>query len=225
VNHENWSSWEAETDHNLLGYNFGPNPESCLDAIRQDRGGYGHTIAHRMDLTSEDIVLDIGSGCGFVGRSIAPKVKKLYCADMSRSFLGFCQRELAEFANVDCQLIDYADFASLAGNGINRVYSTAVWIHFNFYDMFHYLTALRELLPIGGTVYFDYCDAEYLPGPDQRAFKDHAAGYKADRSTIQTLLQFNSLAAVKKALEMTGFSFDAVWDTYQDCRSVLASKR
>jgi SAM-dependent methyltransferase len=228
VQDNDWSSWESQTDHNLLvkcvGYDFGPNPEQRLDDIREARGGYGYTVAKRMKLSGDDIVLDIGSGCGFVGRTIAPYVKALYCTDLSSSFLGFCERELAEFPNVKCQLVTYANFTLLHGKGINRVYSTAVWIHFNFYDMYHYLTALNALLPVGGTLYFDYCDAEFLPGPDHPAFKAHAAGYKANRSAIQTLLQFNSLAAVKKALKMTGFTLDELWNTHLDCRSVLARK-
>jgi hypothetical protein len=224
-----WADWESrDDDHNLLvkcvGYNYGPHPEQCLSQVRADRGGYGDTVAYRMRLNKEDSVLDLGSGCGFVGRAIAPQVKMLHCCDLSRSFLGFCRRELAEFANVECHLIGYADFSALREMGINKVYSTAVWIHFNFYDMVHYLTALRDLLPGGGSLYFDYADAEYLCDLDDPAFKQHAAGYRSDRTTIQTLLAYNSLPAVARALSLTGFSLEAVWNTWRDCRSVLAHK-
>jgi cyclopropane fatty-acyl-phospholipid synthase-like methyltransferase len=223
-----WGQWESTNDHDLLvqcvGYNFGPNPEDRLPDIREARRGYGQSVAYRLMLTADDTVLDIGSGCGFVGRAIAPMVKALHCCDLSQSFLSFCQRELKEFTNVECHLITYADLSPLHGMGINKAYSTAVWIHFNFYDMFHYLTALSNLLPSGGMLYFDYCDAETLPGSEHRAFTEHASAYKADRTSIPALLQFNSLAAVEKALSMTGFTIDGIWNTWLECRSVLARK-
>ena len=226
---EDWNDWEAETDHSLLikcvGYNFGPNPETRLNDIREARGGYGWTVAHRMRLSKNDTVLDLGSGCGFVGRTIAPLVRHLHCADLSRSFLGFCERELAAFPNVTCHLISYADLSSLHSLGIGKVYSTAVWIHFNFYDLINYLTALNAILPIGGTVYFDYADPDGIDLETNEAFQAHAAGYRADRSRIVCLLNYNSREAVKVALDLTGFALDGWWRTHADCCSVLATKR
>jgi hypothetical protein len=73
---ETWRTWEAQSDHDLLvkcaGYQYGQRPEENLRAIRDARGGYGHTVGYRMRLGKDDIVLDLGSGCGFVGRTIAP---------------------------------------------------------------------------------------------------------------------------------------------------------
>jgi len=91
-------NWQFATDHYILvacvGYNFGPNPEEKLDDIRTSRGGYGDTVAKRLSLTPEDVVLDIGSGCGFVGRTIAPNVKHMHCVDLSPDFIGYCAKEL-----------------------------------------------------------------------------------------------------------------------------------
>lgn len=225
---EDWRDWEFETDHHILvgcvGYQFGEKPEENLPAIRAARGAYGHTVAYRMALKKSDIVMDIGSGCGFVGRSISPYVKQLYCADLSASFLNFCTRELADLPNVATQLITYADFTPLKGKGINRAYSTAVWIHFNFYDVYHYLKGLNAILPIGGTVYFDYADPDGIRLGEGNLFRDHSAGYKSDRSTIAIQLNYNSLDAIKAALDLTGFALDQWWRTDAECCSVLIRK-
>ncbi len=225
---EDWRDWEFESLHATLvacvGHQFGEQPEKNIDAIRSARGDYGDTVVHRLNLSSDDVVMDIGSGCGFVGRNIAPRVKKLFCVDLSKTFLQYCQHELAQFNNVECHLIDYADFSAVLGKGINKAYSTAVWIHFNFYDIYHYLTALNALLPVGGTVYFDYADPDGIKLGDGANFRAHSAGYRYDRSSIACCLNYNSRKAVQDALDLTGFKLVKWWRMEEDCCSVLVRK-
>jgi SAM-dependent methyltransferase len=220
-------NWEFKTDHDLLiacvGHNFGLRPEERLGDIRKDRGGYGWTVSKRMGLSRDDVVMDFGSGCGFVGRNIAPQIKALHCVDISPDFLGFCRRELAEFPNVECHLIDYADFSAVKDKGITRVYSTAVWIHFNFYDLYHHLTALAALLPRGGLLYFDYLDPEGLKVSDRRIFNEHACGYLHNR-LCNTLVTYHSLRSINALFDMTNFKLRKMWHTHQECYSVLVKR-
>ncbi len=221
-------NWEFKSDHDILvacvGYNFGAKPEEKLDEIRISRGGYGHTVAKRMRLGRDDIVMDIGSGCGFVGRTIAPQVRGLHCVDLSPDFLRYCEKELAEFDNVRCHLIDYADYSVVKDAGVNKVYSTAVWIHFNYYDFFHNLTALRDVLQKGGEIYLDYADPAGLKDGDGRIFGEHSRGYRANRESIFNLVQYNGESAVNAVLESTGFELVERWQTHAECFSVLARK-
>lgn len=223
---ENNLDWEYKSDHDILvacvGYNFGKNPEERLDEIRKTRGGYGWTVMDRMKLKAEDVVMDIGSGCGFVGRTIAPHVKALHCVDLSPDFLGYCSRELSGFENVSCHLIKYADFSPVAEAGINKVYSTAVWIHFNYYDLNHYLAALAETMVAGGEIYFDYADPEGIGDGDGRIFEEHYSTYRTNRATISNLVQYNGESAVRTALEKNGFKMKVRWQTGAECYSVLA---
>lgn len=221
-------NWQVGSEHEALiacvGQNFGPNPETKLDEIREDRGGYGHTIASRLGLTREDIVMDIGSGCGFVGRTIAPHVKRLYCVDISRQFIAYCANELQEFDNVECYLIRYADFKPVKDTKINRVYGSAVFIHFNYYDFYHYLKALNALLPLQGRVYFDYAEPEGIVDANSRIFASHADGYFYDRERIFTLVNYNSISALEVIFGHTGFALVERWQTHEDCFSVLIEK-
>lgn len=222
-------NWEFKSDHDILvacvGYNFGPKPEEKLEDIRKSRGGYGYTVARRMRLGPSDIVLDIGSGCGFVGRTIAPQVQQLHCVDLSPDFLRYCAKELAEFDNVRCHLINYADYTAVKGAHINKVYSTAVWIHFNYYDFHHNLAALREVLPVGGEIYFDYADPAGLRDGDGRIFAEHASGYRNNRESIFNLVQYNGESAVRAVLEAAGYEMLERWQTHAECFSILARRR
>ena len=219
-------NWEFHSDHDILvacvGYNFGENPETRIDEIRLARGDYGWTVIDRMKLGSEDVVLDIGSGCGFVGRTIAPHVKALHCADLSAPFLDYCSRELSQFQNVSCHLIEYANFFPVADARINKAYSTAVWIHFNFYDLNHYLEALSKVMIPGGELYFDYADPEGISDGDGRIFGEHFTNYRDSRASIANLVQYNAEPAVRVALQRNGFKMKTRWQTDAECYSVLA---
>jgi hypothetical protein len=64
-------------------------------------------------------------------------------------------------------LLDQADDAPVADPGI----------HFNFYYIFHYLTALNELLPTGGRLYFDYAEPDGIELGTGENFKAHSTGH------------------------------------------------
>jgi hypothetical protein len=50
---------------NLIGHRFGPRPEEYLDEIRKDRARYAMRFIKMAGVRQTDIVLDLGSGCGF----------------------------------------------------------------------------------------------------------------------------------------------------------------
>jgi cyclopropane fatty-acyl-phospholipid synthase-like methyltransferase len=222
--------WEVdpESRNGLLircvGHDYGPNPIERLDDIRRDRMRYASTIAEWLSIDPNDIVLDLGSGCGFMGRAIAPVVRHLHCADISPKFLAFCTEELAEFPNVTTHLVSYADLSSLRSAGITKIYSSAVFIHFNFYDIVIYLNALSEILPIGGTVFFDFLDPAGITKARQSLFHRHLSYYFLDRTEIATLIQYNSLETVRAAAEMTGFRCQKIWQMSEEAYAAILTK-
>jgi hypothetical protein len=222
--------WEEHIGdlHDLLvacvGHNYGPNPEEKIDEIRQSRGAYRSTIAERLSLTKEDTVLDMGSGCGFIARAMAPYVKQIHCADVNEGFLQFCKTEVSQFGNVACHLVGYADFTPLRQLGINKVYSTAVWIHFNFYDFVLNLGALNKILPISGSLYFDYADAQGLKVSDRKIFNTHLRSFEEDKTFIRVHVQYTSEGAVKTAADMTGFEVKEIRPVWEECYGVTLVK-
>lgn len=204
--------WEDRlTDrHNLLvacvGYNYGPNPAEKIDEIRKARGAYAFQVVDYLELKKNDVVLDMGSGCGFLARNISPYVKELHCADLNEDFLSFCREEVSEFKNVTCHSMKYADLSELNFLGVNKVYSTAVWIHFNFYDMVLNLKSLNSLLPLGGQVFFDYLDPSGIKDGDGRIFREHLESYQQSKDSYPVLVKYTGTDSVKVAAKMCGFT-------------------
>lgn len=223
--------WEFEGVRDLLvacvGYNFGPNPETRLDDIRRDREALGQLISHRMRLSKDDVVMDLGSGCGFVSRAVAPECALLFCVDISPDFNRYCKQELEHLPNVKFHLLPRNfDLTLVEGNGINNVYSTAVWIHFNFFDMYHYLSAIQKLLPAGGKLYFDYADPARISmgGPNsERILSEQLGWYLRSPEQIFTMVKFNGLTSVEFLLNRTGFRLSAVFYDGADT-AVLAER-
>jgi hypothetical protein len=224
------SRWEVdpESRNDLLircvGYDYGPNPIERLEDIRKGRIGYATTIAEWLSIDRSDVVLDLGSGCGFMGRAIAPTVRHLHCADVSAKFLAFCAEELQEFPNVSTHLIPYADLSSLRSAGITKVYSSAVFIHFNFYDIVIHLNALNEILPSGATVFFDFLDPAGISDDGGTLFQRHLSRYFINRSAIATLIQYNSLEAVRAAAALTGFRCQKIWQMNHEAFAAILRK-
>lgn len=222
--------WNYANDHALLiacvGYDFGDNPLERLEDIREARGAYGQAVFQRMKMSADDVVLDIGSGCGFTARALAPRVKTIHCADISKDFLAFAARELSPFPNAHTHLIDYANFESLRDAGITKAYSTAVFIHFNIYDLLHYFRALAAIMPVGGKLYFDYNEALSIDPENHSGgvFMQHAQGYRWDRARIFNLLHPTTLAIVEKMGALAGWKTLESWQTFEATHSVLMER-
>jgi SAM-dependent methyltransferase len=225
------AKWEDgySTTHELLisltGFLFGPHPEQHIDEIRENRARYAFDhMADALSLSKADTVLDMGSGCGFSARALAPRVKQIHCADVNDDMLAFCKREVAEFANVACHKIQYANFSPLESLGIEKAYSSAVWIHFNFYDMVLNLRALNDILPIGGIIYFDFMDAGKIKNGNFSHLNEHLNWFYNQREDIAKFLQYNSSDAVRSAAELTGFGLKEIQPVWEEMVSATLIK-
>jgi len=136
----NWDFVEKrELLYALVGYDFGMEPEKRLDEIREYKAKESNFLLHALKLTKDDVVLDLGSGCGFIARVAAPLCKQLYCLDISSEFLRFAQDELAQFRNVGFHRMPFGNLHFLDDKKITKGYANAVFIHFNFFDVVIYL--------------------------------------------------------------------------------------
>src|SRR5262245_37617482 len=119
-------SWDCKDLKHMLdamiGRDYGDDPVLALDKIRSERKRIADFVDSFLHFDRNDIVVDLGSGTGFVARHIAPRVKHVHCMDISKDFAAFCAKELEEFANVSVHLMDYADF-SMISERPTKVYS------------------------------------------------------------------------------------------------------
>lgn len=207
-----------------VGYNFGPRPVERIDDIRKDREEYGAIIASMIGLQRNDVVLDLGSGCGFATRAFAPLVRKVVCADVNRSFLQYCSTELKEFDNIDYHNILFGDLSPLQGYGITKTISTAVFIHFNFYDICIYLSELRRISSDGMTIFFDFLNPEGIENSDTGLFRDHMGIYLDNPASIAKLVQYNSSNAIEQAARLFGFECLQCIKMHGECYGAILQK-
>ena len=190
----------------LIGSCFGPEPEKRIDEIRAERQRYAETvIAKKLNLGPKDVVLDLGSGCGFMAAPIASRAAHLYCADLSPDFAAFCSEETKSLSNVSVLVIPFADLQQLVGIGINKAFSHAVFIHFSLNDAVLYLRELRKVLPPGGLLLIDINDLDRIDTATDRAFNEHLKYYKLDRQKIFDLMQWHSASAYVRVAAAEGF--------------------
>src|SRR5437588_7609479 len=94
----NHARWEFNNRKALLyalvGNDFGPDPESKLDEIREYKKNEAKFLIQSLNLKPHDRVLDLGSGFGFIARVVAPLVEHLCCLDISSEFLNCAKQEL-----------------------------------------------------------------------------------------------------------------------------------
>jgi len=187
-----------------IGKSYGTRPSERIDEIRAAKKSESRYVAKTLELTDSDVVLDLGPGCGFIAKEIAPTVSSLHCLDISSSFLDFCKEELAECKNVSLHLMDYADMSSVVDARVNKIYALALFIHFNLYDFYHYLTSCHKVLIPKGRLLFDFLDDQYFD-VEQDVWQRHSALYKQDRNSIFTNINFSNKQTVCKLLDQIGF--------------------
>lgn len=201
------SNWEAQDEKHalrlLVGDYFGDKPEENLDVIRDAKKHRAAYLCKRMGCHKDAIVLEIGSGMGFTSKHIAKNVKKLYCSDISSSFLEVARKECAEIPNIDFVKIESepASF-SFEDRFFDIIFADAVFIHLNLFDIYWYFSEFQRLLKNGGKVFFNIKNASKI---DMEKFNQMAGFYRKDRDSLKRLLCWNSVDAVVSLASHFGF--------------------
>jgi SAM-dependent methyltransferase len=194
----------------LVGYRFGEAPEQRLDDIRAERRLYADRFLDLARIGPRDVVLDLGSGCGFGTAAIARRARSVVACDISPAFLAFARRECAGLDNVRFQQIEPRDLSPLGAASLEAVVAMSVFIHLNLYDISCYFDEFRRVLKPAGRVVFDFADAHRLftrwrrHGNDA-LFREHAGYYRADPSSLAGLVQWNSARGITQVAGDAGF--------------------
>lgn len=219
-----WNFQDAQSKLLALGVENGNT--SDVEAIIASRHARKNEIKSRLELTPSDIVLDLGSGMGFIAEVIAPEVSQLHCADISENFLADCRQRLTRIHNIECQKIEYGDLSRLYSKGITKVYSTLLFIHFNFYDIYFYLLELNRCLDFGGQIYFDYNDGERFSLVEKSdSFHEHINIYKENRDHwIFGCMHMTSFGVLKNIAPQLGFRIVQNWSSINCFSQILLEK-
>lgn len=203
-----WESTDVRRAMQLLvGDYYGDRPEEKLDLIRaskEDRAAY---LCRKLGCDEYSVVLEIGSGMGFTSQHIAKQVNKLYCCDVSASFLELARKECADVPNIEFRHIDRQPAVFDFEDGtFDAIFADAVFIHLNLYDIWWYFAEFQRLAKANGKVFFNINNADKL---DTVKFSQMAEYYRQDRSSLARLLCWNSVDAVVNIAAHFGFRIES----------------
>ncbi len=151
--------WSADNDHDLfnllVGQSFGDQPELNIDIIRQNKLEIAHYISNQLNLKKTDVVLDLGSGCGYLAKPISHLVEKVICCDISEDFLKYAKNECREVENIEFHLVQNYKLKPLLNSSLDAAYSFNVFIHLNTYQIYAYLKEMARVLKADSLFIFD----------------------------------------------------------------------
>jgi SAM-dependent methyltransferase len=197
----------------LVGYDFGAKPEGRIPEIRQSRQSYSNYVANQTGVTGSDVVVDLGSGCGFGTYWLAKRARHVHGCDISPAYLSFARRECSGLANVSFHHIESRHLAPFQANSIDVVCSMSVFIHLNLYDIYWYFKEFNRAVKPAGRVWIDFADSESLdldtPNQNGKFFLQHANEYAANPSGLPGYMFWNSGAAIVAIASHFGFDCKA----------------
>jgi len=185
-------------------------------------------VVERLKLGRDDVVVDLGSGLGITAKAVAPSVKRLYCADVSTSFLEQCRNLNRDVENVAPLYISYADLSAIPAP-VDKIYSLLLFIHFNTYDLIYYLSECNRILRTGGQLYFDFHDGarvriDSTAGPEGGIAR-HLALYKENRSSwVFQCMHLCSADTLKNLLPQLGFDLKRLYQSRGSFTQALVEK-
>jgi SAM-dependent methyltransferase len=125
------------------------------DQLAKSGKSTANTLRKKLDISQDDVVLEIGCGFGRIGEYLAPQCKRWIGTDISPSMIQHASHKLAPLGNVELVELQASSLNDFPDDCVDKVYCSTVFMHLDEWDRFHYVReALRVLRP-GGRCYFD----------------------------------------------------------------------
>ena len=160
-NRSYWNRYAKSWVQNFRGYEVG-SPAQQTDAYEflGDEWGNPQHVTEILDefvypfLSADSLALEIGSGGGRIAARVAPRVRHLYCMDISLEMLKRLSVILADRENVSYLHVEDATFPSeLMTPGLDFVYSFDVFVHLDAHTQWKYIRQIAQALRPGGRAF------------------------------------------------------------------------
>ena len=112
-------------------------------------------IIEMLGIEQSHVVLEIGCGVGRIGKYLALRCARWIGTDISSEMLEHASRNTTEHKNVQLIELQNCSLTEIPSESVDRVYSTAVFMHLDEWDRFHYVREAFRVLKPGGRCYFD----------------------------------------------------------------------
>lgn len=170
-----------------------------------------------LDITQEDIVLELGCGIGRIGKELAIDCKHWIGADISENMINGAQQRLQSLNNVSFHTLPSNNLSVLEDASIDKAYSIAVFCHLDKEDLFNYLRELRRVVKPGGTIFVETWNLSHPIGwkrwqyeADNWVNMDHSQRKDVARNQFCTAEEFH-LYVEKAGFEVIREYSDSVW--------------
>lgn len=170
--------WEWNSPEEMQVQLAGTQPREEYLRDRVDRVNW---MARRLRLAPDSEVFEIGSGEGIMANVLAPRVRRLLCTDVSRSFLAKARLTCREHTNVDYHHIENDFLATLPSASFHAGYSLNVFIHLNVFEIYLYFHQIGRILRTGGHFGVNFLDL----GPSTREFLHFYAGRYQEANPVE----------------------------------------
>lgn len=192
------NAWEVESDEHAFLALAG---NATREEFERDRQHHANDIVGLCNISADKRGFEIGSGDGTVARILAPQCRALDCNDISAAFLERARRNCAHLPNLSFHQIKDKYLDHLPADSYDFGFSLHVFIHFNVYDIFNYLLAVKRLLKPGGIFYADACTLGEQTLP---IFREQAKMYAASPEKVRGLMNYNDPEIVKTIVHEAG---------------------
>lgn len=202
-------SWEFQSEQDmysqLVGHYYGAKPENKQSEIRSSRYKIAQSVASFLNLKSDNVILDLGSGLGDMAHYLSKKVRHVHCADISQSFLSAAKENCKDNSNISFHHLRSHKLDFLPEQSLDAIYSHAVFIHLNIYDFYLYLKNFSRVLKTRGRIYIDFLSTDGLNFTKSEHFLEHVENYKQHPEALSTFLSFHSEKAILKMARELGY--------------------
>ena len=160
-NRHYWDAYAREWTSRFLGYESQTRSDapSTYDYLGDEWGSPEHLNVILDEfvfprISARATVLEIGSGGGRLAARVAPRVKHLYCLDISSEMLKRLSAVLADHDNISYVHTEDGTFPpSLLAAELDFVYSFDVFVHIDLHAMWKYVRQIAQSLRPGGAAF------------------------------------------------------------------------
>ena len=193
-----WSALSTTEEQAKL-HVIGVTEEAALQATGEETLRF---LQDSVGIGKEDVVLEIGSGIGRVGKVVAPLCRKWIGCDVASNMLSLTAERLKALSNVELVEISGYDLSGVADASVDVVYCTVVFMHLESWDRYNYILEGFRVLRPNGRIYVD--NINLCSDGGWKVFEVHRAMSSTNRPPHMT--QNSTPQEIEAYLRRAGFS-------------------
>tara|TARA_R110002049_G_scaffold40842_7_gene123831 strand:+ start:276 stop:947 length:672 start_codon:yes stop_codon:yes gene_type:complete len=202
-----WNFSKTIDKYNLLvGKTIKKDSDEEVNQVIREKELIAAHILKELSAQKHHLVAEIGCGCGFMTNSFAQYFDKIFCCDISKSFLKTTKKYCKDFDNIYYNLLNRNEWTFTDNKSLDLIISHNVVIHFPLYEVFWFFKQTSKLLKQGGLLYFDYLSSDEVKFNEAGEFHRMFNYFHMNPANSETLFHYNSNMSIKNLCQSFGFT-------------------